>query len=50
VGRVRSIDVYDYRLDLSTDEGTDDALANMAEVVAALAGLKIGTSATAASA
>lgn len=50
IGRVRSIDVYDYRLDLSTEEGTDDALANMAEVVAALAGLKIGSSATAASA
>lgn len=39
VGRVRSVDVYDYRLDLSSDEHTDDALADMAATVAALAGL-----------
>jgi 5-methylcytosine-specific restriction enzyme subunit McrC len=39
VGRVRSIDVYDYRLDMSSDTGTDDALADMAATVARLAGL-----------
>ncbi len=39
VGRVRSVDVYDYRLDLSSDEGMDDALADMAAKVAGLAGL-----------
>jgi 5-methylcytosine-specific restriction enzyme subunit McrC len=39
VGRVRSVDVYDYRLDLSSDEGMDAALANMASTVAGLAGL-----------
>lgn len=39
VGRVRSIDVYDYRLDLSSDEHTDEALANMAITVVGLAGL-----------
>jgi 5-methylcytosine-specific restriction enzyme subunit McrC len=39
VGRVRSVDVYDYRLDLSFDEQTDDSLANMAAAVASLAGL-----------
>lgn len=39
VGRVRSIDVYDYRLDLSSDAQTDAALADMARVVAGLAGL-----------
>lgn len=37
VGRVRSIDVYDYRLDLSADEHLDEALADMARVVAGLA-------------
>ncbi len=41
VGRVRSIDVYDYRLDLSTDSGVDAAIADMATVVAGLAGLSI---------
>jgi 5-methylcytosine-specific restriction enzyme subunit McrC len=39
VGRIRSVDVYDFRLDLSTDEGTDAALADMANAVASLAGL-----------
>lgn len=39
VGRVRSIDVYDYRLDLSSDTGTSAALADMAGTVARLAGL-----------
>ncbi len=39
VGRVRSIDVYDYRLDLSSDAGTDAALADMARAIARLAGL-----------
>ena len=39
VGRIRSIDVYDYRLDLSSDAGTTDALADMAATVACLAGL-----------
>ncbi|MFD6649310.1 hypothetical protein ACFWC0_09935 [Micromonospora chalcea] len=42
VGRVRSVDVYDYRLDLSKDEGTDEALADMALTVAGLAGLPAG--------
>ncbi|MCA0146759.1 McrC family protein [Blastococcus sp. LR1] len=41
VGRVRSIDVYDYRLDLSSDTRTDAALADMARVVAGLARLTI---------
>ncbi len=39
VGRVRSIDVYDYRLDLSSEEGVDGALADMAAKVAGLAGI-----------
>lgn len=39
VGRVRSIDVYDYRLDLSSDEHLDEALTDMARVIAGLAGL-----------
>lgn len=39
VGRVRSIDVYDYRLDLSSNEHTDAALADMAATVAGLAGI-----------
>lgn len=39
IGRVRSVDVYDYRLDLSSDEHTDEALTDMARVVAGLAGL-----------
>ncbi|WP_433687632.1 5-methylcytosine restriction system specificity protein McrC [Micromonospora carbonacea] len=39
VGRVRSVDVYDYRLDLSSEEGTDEALADMASTMAGLAGL-----------
>ncbi|KAB1159203.1 hypothetical protein F6X68_08935 [Micromonospora sp. AMSO12t] len=42
VGRVRSVDVYDYRLDLSTDDGTDEALADMASTMAGLAGLPAG--------
>ena len=37
VGRVQSIDVYDYRLDLSTVDGTDAALADLASSIAALA-------------
>jgi 5-methylcytosine-specific restriction enzyme subunit McrC len=39
VGRVRSVDVYDYRLDLTDDTRTDESLADMAAVVARLAGL-----------
>lgn len=39
VGRVRSVDVYDYRLDLSTDEAIDDRLAEMADTLAGLAGV-----------
>ncbi|HWH00271.1 MAG TPA: hypothetical protein VNV66_13320 [Pilimelia sp.] len=39
VGRVRTVDVYDYRLDLSTDNGTDEALADLASTMASLAGL-----------
>ena len=39
VGRVRSIDVYDYRLDLSADDGLDASLADMADVVERLADL-----------
>lgn len=39
VGRVRSVDVYDYRLDLSEDAGTDHALDDMASVIGRLAGL-----------
>lgn len=41
VGRVRSIDVYDYRLDLSSFDGVDSALADMAKVTAGLAGLDL---------
>ena len=37
VGRVQSIDVYDYRLDLSMVDGTDAALSDMASSIAALA-------------
>lgn len=39
VGRVRSIDVYDYRLDLSSEDGVDAALADLAAKVAGLAGI-----------
>lgn len=39
VGRIRYIDVYDYRLDLSSQEHLDGALADMAQIVARLAGL-----------
>lgn len=39
VGRVRTIDVYDYRLDLSSEEHVDAALSDMAAVVERLAGL-----------
>jgi 5-methylcytosine-specific restriction enzyme subunit McrC len=39
VGRVRTIDVYDYRLDLSSDAELDAALADMANAVAGLAGI-----------
>lgn len=39
IGRVRTVDVYDYRLDLSSEEHTDDALAEMAGAVAGLAGI-----------
>lgn len=39
VGRVRSVDVYDFRLDLSQDSGIDAALDDMARVVARLAGI-----------
>jgi len=39
VGRVRTIDVYDYRLDLSSNDTTEDALAGMATALANLAGV-----------
>lgn len=41
VGRVRSVHVYDYRLDLSSNDQIDDALANMATNVARLATLEV---------
>lgn len=41
VGRVRTIDVYDYRLDLSSDERVDYALADMASALARLAELPL---------
>jgi 5-methylcytosine-specific restriction enzyme subunit McrC len=41
VGRVRTADVYDYRLDLSSDDDIDNALADMASTVAGLAGLAV---------
>lgn len=37
VGRVRTVDVYDFRLDLSRDDEIDAALEDMARVVARLA-------------
>ena len=40
IGRVRSIDVYDYRLDLSSKLLTDEALTAMGRAVAALAGIE----------
>ncbi|QCQ17264.1 5-methylcytosine restriction system specificity protein McrC [Microbacterium sp. RG1] len=43
VGRVRTVDVYDYRLDLSQDAGIDTALENLASVVARLAGITNST-------
>lgn len=46
VGRVRSIDVYDYRLDLSSDHSVDAALADMAAAVAALAGFPVAQAPT----
>lgn len=39
VGRVESIDVYDYRLDLSLEGGVDESLADMAASLASLAGI-----------
>jgi 5-methylcytosine-specific restriction enzyme subunit McrC len=39
VGRVRSVDVYDYRLDMSSDERLDSELSDMATKVAGLGGL-----------
>jgi 5-methylcytosine-specific restriction enzyme subunit McrC len=39
VGRIRTIDVYDYRLDLSTDDGIDPALTDMATALGSLAGI-----------
>lgn len=39
VGRVRSVDVYDYRLDMSSDEDLDKAIEEMATAVAQLAGI-----------
>lgn len=41
VGRIRTIDVYDYRLDLSTDEGIDPALNDMAISLGSLAGIAV---------
>lgn len=46
VGRVRSVDVYDYRLDLSSEAQTDAALADMATAVAGLAGITPGQTPT----
>ena len=37
---MRSVNVYDYRLDLSAEDGIDNALADMARVVAVLAGIE----------
>lgn len=39
VGRVRTVDVFDYRLDLSRDEGIDTAIDDLASVVGRLAGV-----------
>ncbi|QGV67294.2 5-methylcytosine restriction system specificity protein McrC [Clavibacter nebraskensis] len=39
VGRIETIDVYDYRLDLSVDEGIDAALEDMATSLSSLAGI-----------
>jgi 5-methylcytosine-specific restriction enzyme subunit McrC len=39
VGRINTIDVWDYRLDLSTDGGIDAALADMATALGELAGV-----------
>jgi 5-methylcytosine-specific restriction enzyme subunit McrC len=39
VGRIGGVDVYDYRLDLSSDAGFDAAIDDMAEALARLAGL-----------
>lgn len=39
IGRVRSIDVYDYRFDMSSEEGLDQAIEDMAETLARLAGI-----------
>lgn len=47
VGRVRSIDVYDYRLDMSSDENLDQALEDMATSIARLAGIPLAQSAAA---
>lgn len=41
VGRVRSVDVYDYRLDLSSEEHMNNSLAAMASTIYGLAGLPI---------
>jgi len=38
VGRIRSVDVYDYRLDLSSEEHMDESLAAMANTLYGLAG------------
>lgn len=42
IGRVRSIDVFDYRLDLSSGVGTDESLAEMARAIVGIAGLTDG--------
>lgn len=39
IGRIRTIDVYDYRLDLSTDKGIDPALNDIATSLGRLAGI-----------
>jgi 5-methylcytosine-specific restriction enzyme subunit McrC len=39
VGRINTIDVWDYRLDLSTDGGIDAALVDMAKSLGELAGI-----------
>lgn len=41
IGRVRSIDVYDYRLDMSSEEHLDQALEDMAITIASLAQISL---------
>jgi 5-methylcytosine-specific restriction enzyme subunit McrC len=41
IGRVRSVDVYDFRLDLSSDEHLDDRLSEMAMTLVGLSGVSV---------